>query len=179
MVRYFMTIPEAVELVIQAGVLAEGGEIFVLDMGEPVKILDLAKTLIKLSGFEPEKDIEIVFTGIRPGEKLFEELLTAEEGINATTHKRIFVAKPNNLNRTLIEELINNINIGYFPRNMYETEELLRKFIPQFRKDVKEKLAQYVSEDIRMCHRPSVPSEKSGTVFEGFNRKFCMHKRLN
>ena len=94
MVRYFMTIPEAVELVIQAGVLAKGGEIFVLDMGEPVKILDLAKTLITLSGLEPGKDIEIVFTGIRPGEKLYEELLTAEEGINATTHKRIFVARP-------------------------------------------------------------------------------------
>lgn len=133
MVRYFMTIPEAVELVIQAGVLAKGGEIFVLDMGEPVKILDLAKTLITLSGFEPGKDIEIVFTGIRPGEKLFEELLTAEEGVNATTHKRIFVAKPNGLKRALIEELIHNINYGHFPHNMYETEELLRAFIPDFR----------------------------------------------
>lgn len=133
MVRYFMTIPEAVELVIQAGVLAKGGEIFVLDMGEPVKILDLAKNLIKLSGFEPQKDIEIIFTGIRPGEKLYEELLTAEEGVNATTHQRIFVAKPNCLNGVLIEELINNINNSYFPRNMHETEELLRKFIPNFR----------------------------------------------
>lgn len=137
MVRYFMTIPEAVELVIQAGVLAKGGEIFVLDMGEPVKILDLAKTLIRLSGFEPEKDIEIVFTGIRPGEKLYEELLTAEEGTSATSHKRIFVAKPNNLNGELIEELINNINNSYFPLNMSETEDLLRKFIPQFRGDAR------------------------------------------
>lgn len=133
MVRYFMTIPEAVELVIQAGVLAKGGEIFVLDMGEPVKILDLAKTLITLSGFEPGKDIGIVFTGIRPGEKLFEELLTAEEGINATTHKRIFVARPNGLKGTLIEELINNLNNSYFPHNMSETEEVLRTFIPNFR----------------------------------------------
>jgi FlaA1/EpsC-like NDP-sugar epimerase len=133
MVRYFMTIPEAVELVIQAGVLAKGGEIFVLDMGEPVKILDLAKNLIKLSGFEPQNDIEIIFTGIRPGEKLYEELLTAEEDVNATTHQRIFVAKPNCLNGVFIEELINNINNSYFPRNMQETEELLRKFIPNFR----------------------------------------------
>jgi FlaA1/EpsC-like NDP-sugar epimerase len=133
MVRYFMTISEAVELVIQAGVLAKGGEIFVLDMGEPVKILDLAKTLITLSGLEPGKDIEIVFTGIRPGEKLYEELLTAEEGINATTHKRIFVARPSGLNGAFIEELINNINNGHFPHNMSETEELLRTFIPNFR----------------------------------------------
>lgn len=94
MKRYFMTIPEAVQLVIQAGAMARGGEVFLLDMGEPVKIVDLATNLIKLSGFEPGKDIEIKFTGIRPGEKLFEELLTAEEGSTSTKHKRIFVAKP-------------------------------------------------------------------------------------
>lgn len=94
MKRYFMTIPEAVQLVIQAGAMAEGGEVFVLDMGEPVKIVDLAKDMIKFSGLEPEKDIQIKFTGIRPGEKLFEELLTAEEGSRATKHKRIFIAKP-------------------------------------------------------------------------------------
>ena len=142
MVRYFMTIPEAVELVIQAGVLAKGGEIFVLDMGEPVKILDLAKNLIKLSGFKPGKDIEIVFTGIRPGEKLYEELLTAEEGTTATTHKRIFVAKPNGLDSALIEELIQNINSHKFPTNMQETEELIRKFIPQFRASDKENISK-------------------------------------
>lgn len=94
MVRYFMTIPEAVQLVIQAGAMARGGEIFILDMGEPVKIVDLARDMIKLSGLEPDKDIQIVFTGIRPGEKLFEELLTASEGTTSTRHKRIFVAKP-------------------------------------------------------------------------------------
>lgn len=150
MVRYFMTIPEAVELVIQAGVFAKGGEIFVLDMGEPVKILDLAKTLIKLSGFEPGKDIEIIYTGIRPGEKLFEELLTAEEGVNATTHKRIFIAKPNGLSGSLIEELINNINNSHFPRNMGETEELLRKFIPVFRKDALKVVDQAESAELML-----------------------------
>lgn len=94
MTRYFMTIPEAVQLVIQAGSMAAGGEIFILDMGEPVKIVDLAREMIKLSGLEPDKDIKIEFTGVRPGEKLFEELLTAEEGSTSTKHKRIFVAKP-------------------------------------------------------------------------------------
>ncbi|HHV18403.1 MAG TPA: polysaccharide biosynthesis protein [Thermoanaerobacterales bacterium] len=92
--RYFMTIPEAVQLVIQTGAMAQGGEIFILDMGEPVKVVDLARDMIKLSGLELDKDIKITFTGIRPGEKLFEELLTAEEGTTSTRHERIFVAKP-------------------------------------------------------------------------------------
>ena len=91
--RYFMTIPEAVQLVIQAGAMAEGGEIFVLDMGEPVKIMDLATNLIRLSGFEPNEDIDIEITGLRPGEKLYEELLLNEEGLKATKHNKIFVCK--------------------------------------------------------------------------------------
>lgn len=89
--RYFMTIPEAVQLVIQAGAMANGGEIFVLDMGEPVKIIDLANDLISLSGFEPGVDIDIEVTGLRPGEKLYEELLMAEEGLKATKHEKIFI----------------------------------------------------------------------------------------
>lgn len=89
MQRYFMTIPEAVLLVIQAGSMGEGGEVFVLDMGEPVKIMDMAKDLIRLYGLEPEKDIQIQITGLRPGEKLFEELLNAEEGVIETGHEEI------------------------------------------------------------------------------------------
>lgn len=92
--RYFMTIPEAAQLVIEAGSMAKGGEIFVLDMGRPVKIVDLAKDLIRLSGFEPDRDIKIKFTGLRPGEKLYEELLMDEEGIKNTKHKKIFIGKP-------------------------------------------------------------------------------------
>ncbi len=92
--RYFMTIPEAASLVIQAGAMGEGGEIFVLDMGEPVKIVDLAKDLIRLSGFEVGEDIAIEFTGLRPGEKMYEELLTHRETLGHTRHQKIFVAPP-------------------------------------------------------------------------------------
>jgi len=93
-IRYFMTIPEAAQLVIQAGAMAKGGEVFVLDMGKPVRIMDLAKDLIRLSGFEPGVDIPIEIIGLRPGEKLYEELLLDEEGIETTSHNKIFIGKP-------------------------------------------------------------------------------------
>jgi len=109
MIRYFMTISEASQLVIQAGALSRGGEVFVLDMGEPVKIVELAETLIRLSGFELGKDIEIVFTGIRPGEKLSEELTTAWEEVLATENERIFLVKPPAVDFKHLENLIEKL----------------------------------------------------------------------
>ena len=93
-IRYFMTIPEAVQLVLQAGAMAKGGEIFILDMGEPIKIVDLANNLIRLSGFEPGVDIKIEYSGLRAGEKLYEELLMSEEGLTKTANSKIFIGKP-------------------------------------------------------------------------------------
>jgi len=135
MIRYFMTIPEAVQLIIQAGALANGGEIFILDMGKPVKIVDLAGDLIRLSGMELDKDIKIVFTGMRPGEKLFEELLTAEEGMTATKHDRIYVGMPLEIRS---EELALKLHrLEHFALedenpDMREVRELLKQLVPSF-----------------------------------------------
>jgi FlaA1/EpsC-like NDP-sugar epimerase len=107
MTRFFMTIPEAVQLVIQAGAMAKGGEIFVLDMGDPVNILELAEDLVRLSGLTPGKDIEIKITGSRPGEKMEEELFTKDEQLDTTNHGRIFVAKNGNYNRFEVERIVN------------------------------------------------------------------------
>ena len=93
-IRYFMTIPEAVSLVLQAGYYAKGGEIFILDMGEPVKIDTMARNMIRLSGYEPDVDIKVEYTGLRPGEKLYEELLMKEEGIQETANKLIHIGRP-------------------------------------------------------------------------------------
>lgn len=108
--RFFMTIPEAVQLILQAVTYAKGGEIFVLDMGEPVKIYDLAVSLIKLLGYEPNVDIPIQITGLRPGEKLYEEILMTEEGLKATKHDKIFVSKPIHLEMNELEEKLDVLN---------------------------------------------------------------------
>jgi FlaA1/EpsC-like NDP-sugar epimerase len=109
MKRYFMLASEACLLVMQAGAMGQGGEVFVLDMGKPIKILDLAKEMIKLSGLIIGKDIEIIFTGIRPGEKLFEEIMTAEEGITMTRNQKIFILKLSPVNLTPLLEKIEKL----------------------------------------------------------------------
>lgn len=136
MVRYFMTIPEAVQLVIQASVLAKGGEVFILDMGKPVRIFDLARDLIRLSGLEPEKDIPIVITGIRPGEKLYEELLTEEEGLMVTKNDRIMVSRPSSIPRSeflLVLGVLENLSKRYeYATGGYPIKKLLKQLIPSY-----------------------------------------------
>ena len=110
MTRYFMTIPEASQLVLQAGAMGKGGEVFLLDMGEPVKIIDLARNMIRLSGLEPDKDIHIKITGLRPGEKKYEELLTSEEGTNRTNHTKIFEAPLDTVDRDWLIDKISTFD---------------------------------------------------------------------
>ena len=130
-IRYFMTIPEAVSLVLQAGAYAKGGEIFVLNMGEPVKILDMAENLIRLSGYEPYKDIEIVFTGLRPGEKMYEELLMAEEGLQGTKNSRIFIGKPIEMDYGKFEQQLSELDEAAW-KETSEMRDLVQKIIPEY-----------------------------------------------
>jgi len=131
-IRYFMTIPEAVSLVMTAGEMAKGGEIFVLDMGEPVKIVDLAETLIRMSGYEPYQDIEIVFTGIRPGEKLFEELLMNEEGIQKTANQKIFIGAPIDVSPEYLFGFLRNMKTTAEKNETIAIVEQLRDLVPTF-----------------------------------------------
>ena len=131
-VRYFMTIPEACELVLQAGTMGKGGEIFVFDMGAPVKIKDLAIKMIKLSGFEPEIDIKLKYTGLRPGEKLYEELLSDGTKNLPTPHEKIMVSMDPHMEFEEIESLANKITKAALRRDKIEVVKLLKKMVPEF-----------------------------------------------
>ena len=130
-IRYFMTIPEAVSLVLKAGANARGGEIFVLDMGKPVKILDLAENLIRLSGFTPYKDIDIVFTGLRPGEKLYEELLMSEEGLTATENDLIHIGKPIDIDEDLLYKTLDEMKTVMYDENA-DIRELVKRIVTTY-----------------------------------------------
>ena len=129
MVRYFMTIPEASQLVLQASAQGDNGDIYILDMGEPVKIVDLARDLIKLSGFEPNVDIQIVFTGIRPGEKMYEELMTAEERGGETRHEKIFLAQFQPFDTSDLESMIHRLQEAALRSDHYMIRQCLEEFI--------------------------------------------------
>ncbi|AKT53213.1 nucleoside-diphosphate sugar epimerase/dehydratase [Selenomonas sp. oral taxon 478] len=130
MTRFFMTIPEAVQLVLQAGSQAEGGEVFLFDMGEPVKINDMACDLIRLHGLTPNKDVNIIYTGMRPGEKLYEELLTSEEGTTSTKHKKIYKARISPLNTETLRE---NLKILSHTQDQIIVIKTLQQMIPTYR----------------------------------------------
>ena len=134
MKRYLMIIPEAVLLVMQSAAFGQGGEVFVLDMGEPVKILDLAKELIKLFGFEPDKDIPIIFTHPRPGEKLFEEVLNAEEGTIATQNKSIFRARLSEVDELRLNQELERLKIFVQQNNQLEIVNVFKKLVPTYNK---------------------------------------------
>ncbi len=140
-IRYFMTIPEAVSLVLQAGAYAKGGEIFVLDMGEPVKILDLAENLIRLSGYRVGEDIEIKFTGLRPGEKLYEEMLMKEEGMKETANKQIHIGRPIEFNEV------------QFLRDLEALKVAAENESPDIRQYVKAIVPTYVTPEERLAQQ--------------------------
>ncbi|HET7649497.1 MAG TPA: nucleoside-diphosphate sugar epimerase/dehydratase [Gammaproteobacteria bacterium] len=133
--RYFMTIPEAASLILQAGAIGKGGEIFVLDMGEPVRVLDLAEKMIRLSGLQPGRDIEILFTGLRPGEKLHEELFYAAEELQHTVHPKVLLASSQSVNSTRIQEGLRQLEIVIQANDALRAIGELKNVVPEFTPD--------------------------------------------
>jgi FlaA1/EpsC-like NDP-sugar epimerase len=134
--RFFMTIPEASQLVLQAGSMGKGGEIFLLDMGEPVKIVHLAEELIRLSGLRPYEDIDITFTGLRPGEKLYEELLLSGEGTVPTAHEKIMVAKAECCKEEVLHQQLEELFKSARAMDLGATVGILKEIVPEYRETV-------------------------------------------
>ena len=134
-IRYFMTIPEAVSLVLQAGYYARGGEIFILDMGEPVKIDDMARNMIRLSGYEPDEDIKVVYTGLRPGEKLYEELLMKEEGLQETANKLIHIGKPIEMDDEKFREQLSRLEKAC-KAEVPNMKDIVAEIVPTYKRKV-------------------------------------------
>ncbi len=135
-IRYFMTIPEAVSLVLQAGYYAKGGEIFILDMGEPVKIDTMARNMIRLSGYEPDVDIKIEYTGLRPGEKLYEELLMKEEGLQETANKRIHIGKPIEMDDEAFKRQLDRLDKASRSESE-DIKDIVAEIVPTYKREVK------------------------------------------
>ena len=157
--RYFMTIPEAAQLVLQAGGFAQGGEIFVLDMGKPVKIYDLAENLIKLSGYEPHVDIEIEVTGLRPGEKLYEELLMDEEGLTETRHQKIFIGLPGEFELDTVKSQINELLQVATTKGIQELKNKLKEVVPTYEEPDHHKVGKWPTKAKRTI---LLPGNRSG-----------------
>jgi FlaA1/EpsC-like NDP-sugar epimerase len=133
MTRYFMTIQEACQLILQAGSMGEGGEIFLLEMGTPIKIDDMARDLIRLSGFEPEVDINVEYIGLRPGEKLYEELITEGEGVIPTSHEKIMVLKGKECNLDVLNGKIDDLVHLAREQDAEKIKERLREIVPEYK----------------------------------------------
>jgi FlaA1/EpsC-like NDP-sugar epimerase len=152
--RYFMTIPEACQLVLEAGFMGKGGEIFVFDMGQPVKIVDLANNMIRLSGLEPGKDIKIEFTGLRPGEKLYEELLLDKEIIIPTHHQKIKIAKIEKVDFTLIIPKIDSILKKLYSCSEKEVVEFFEEIVPEYKSSKANSNGQFIKNKILVDAKP-------------------------
>jgi FlaA1/EpsC-like NDP-sugar epimerase len=168
MVRYFMTIPEAAQLVMEAGAMGKGGEIFVLDMGDPVRILDLAKDIIALSGFKPFEEIDIVFTGLRPGEKLFEELGTSDEQVTRTRHPKIFIGHIADCAAGLVQYAVRRLTTLATD----EQEQALRRFLNELLPEASLSLA------VEESHPDGFESEGGHAAFAGDHSVYVAAREL-
>lgn len=142
--RYFMTIPEATQLILQAGALGKGGEIFVLDMGEPIRIAYLAEQMIRLSGREPGTDIEIAYTGLRPGEKMEEELFHGDERVSSTSHEKILLARSRRIDREVVDQLLSRLEQVSVRFDDQDMEGALRTLVPEWETKVPERTADII-----------------------------------